>query len=984
MATAQDRSDKVSRTIIAPYGLWESPVTSDLLTQANISFGDVVVLPRAKAESKGKVAYVENRPYESGRSAVIYRSFDLPLKTPGDGEQEGEEGEDLTQGKYSAQCGIHEYGGGAAGLGPSSTTQGKAAAPIIFTQAKSNGVFLVAPGEEPRQIREDSPTSLLGDFHAHPTLPLMLCVHEDHTVDTPEGVKNSIGCLDTRTGKLHALVEGPDFSTAPRFSPCGRFVVWVSWDQPSMPFWGTQLWAARFKYEEGKPPIVTEAFLVAGSKEQVAHMPTWGRTTEDGDAALFFTDDETGFANIYEVRLRPVGDEGLRLSDKLAILKTPEKSDFQQPAWQLNGSPFATLNASWIACTVITRAIHSLALVHLPTRTLRRLDTPFRTISQLRAVDEQTIVFVGTRFDEPAALVAMDLSLALDASQKGEVRPGWIVLKRSSDVITNGTVPRAYLSEAVPVEFPTVLPNGDKSTAHAIVFPPKNAQYVAPRGSAAPAIILAHGGPTSAADAGLSLLVQFWTTRGFLVCTVNYGGSTGYGREYMERLMGNWGVVDVRDCASCAEWLAKGAVSASGHRAQPGQSRRDRAASTKGQAQLAFLSERTQASGAKEVIFRNPDAGWKFGALDVLCLTATSALSALPFLSNSGLSPALAALAFWVYWLFKHIVEVQQETVTSIPGVGLQLTTIKGFSIPWVHHRRAKVEGSPKPETLPGSQVPTTAAAHFQAVTLRTRLIPRDSILDVVTIEAFRRWEVIDYLAIMTKAAEGSDGAGRGGQLEVIFPSLLPKLPVVEAVYEKLFDRPAPAEANGWDPASQQQGGPIHSRYATNDEAVFPPVDPSRIAIAGQSSGGYTVLAALCDYPDAFSAGRSSFGISELKQLAELSHKFELRYPTGLLGGTPAEVPEVYRSRSPLYKADRIKAPVRLFQGSLDKVVPKEQSEAIRDAILKNGGRVEYTLFEGEGHGFRRAENQKAALEGELDFYVDVFKLKDDVVTKVG
>lgn len=105
-------------------------------------------------------------------------------------------------------------------------------------------------------------------------------------------------------------------------------------------------------------------------------------------------------------------------------------------------------------------------------------------------------------------------------------------------------------------------------------------------------------------------------------------------------------------------------------------------------------------------------------------------------------------------------------------------------------------------------------------------------------------------------------------------------------------------------------------------------------------------------------AGRSSFGISELKELAELSHKFELRYPTGLLGGTPAEVPEVYRSRSPLYKADRIKAPVRLFQGSLDKVVPKEQSEAIRDAILKNGGRVEYTLFEGEGHGERPDEGR--------------------------
>lgn len=155
MAKLQDQPEKVQRTIVAPYGLWKSPVTSELLTQANISFGDVVVLPGAKGEKRGKVAYVENRPFEAGRSAVMYRSFDLPLRTDAEAEQEAsaDAGEDLTNGKYSAQCGVHEYGGGAAGLGPSSTTQESGGVPIIFTQAKTNGIFLAAPGQEPRQIR---------------------------------------------------------------------------------------------------------------------------------------------------------------------------------------------------------------------------------------------------------------------------------------------------------------------------------------------------------------------------------------------------------------------------------------------------------------------------------------------------------------------------------------------------------------------------------------------------------------------------------------------------------------------------------------------------------------------------------------------------------------------------------------------------------------------------------------------------------------
>ncbi|KIP04425.1 hypothetical protein PHLGIDRAFT_93514 [Phlebiopsis gigantea 11061_1 CR5-6] len=153
-------------------------------------------------------------------------------------------------------------------------------------------------------------------------------------------------------------------------------------------------------------------------------------------------------------------------------------------------------------------------------------------------------------------------------------------------------------------------------------------------------------------------------------------------------------------------------------------------------------------------------------------------------------------------------------------------------------------------------------------------------------------------------------------------------------------------------------------------------IDSQRAAIRGRSSGGFTVLATLCAYPDAFAAGASLFGISDLKKLDEFTHKFESRYCETLLGGTYKQVPDVYDGRSPVNNAEKIKSPLLVLQGSIDAVVPPEQAEIIVKTIQKNGGHVEYVVFEGEGHGWRKAENIKAALEKELAFYEGVFGLK--------
>lgn len=147
------------------------------------------------------------------------------------------------------------------------------------------------------------------------------------------------------------------------------------------------------------------------------------------------------------------------------------------------------------------------------------------------------------------------------------------------------------------------------------------------------------------------------------------------------------------------------------------------------------------------------------------------------------------------------------------------------------------------------------------------------------------------------------------------------------------------------------------------------------MAITGRSAGGYTVLMALCAAPDVFAAGTSSFGISDLVKLGEFTHKFESRYLIKLSGGTPEEVPDVYKERSPINRAHHIKAPLLVLQGSIDAVVPPQQAELIVANIKARGGRVEYKVFEGEGHGWRKAENIRTALETEIGFYMNVYGL---------
>lgn len=946
-------AEKSSSKTVAPYGRWTSPISADLLAQKRLTFGNVAIVSGNDSKGYAELVYIENRPWEKGRAAAVHRRIPISLSQQPLEEEKSDQGTDVTLGKYNARTAVHEYGGGA--LAPAQPGSGK----ILFSDVTSNSVFEteIKGGNDPVEVTPPNKAMRYADFCAHPTRPFFLAIREDHTIDEPAQIVNTLVCVEQATGKeqkVYEVASGHDFYAAPRFSYDGSLVAWVSWNHPSMPFWATTLHVAHFDTgSSSKPPSFVGMRVVGGQQGgEVLHHPLWSLD----ENTLLFTSDKTDFAQPYSVDVGYDAQTGkINLGALRPLLSEPVESDFLAPAWSLGNSSFSFLSPTWLACIVTTKAIDSLALLHLPSGQLHTLDMPFVAASQLCATSTTSFVFVGATAMEPDALVAVDVATVLIAAAADATlkrKPTWQVIKRSSDLIHDGTVDQAYLSQARNVEFPTTLPTGKQTTAHAIVYAPKSKDFMAPTGSAPPAIIMSHGGPTAHYRAGLNLEVQYWTTRGFLVCQVNYGGSTGYGREYMERLMGTWGQVDVRDCVAAAQYLGNGGdddegISSKG-KSPTAETKAQRRVTQQGQAELANLEERRLPSGAVEITLRNTDDGGgllRVGLVDALLTAAFGAAG--HFIPGGTLSQGLIAAG--VAWLFRKLFHVQYETIKVIPTVGIEMSTTRGMRLPF------------------SKSPPFVSSTHIH-------MIPRDCIMDLVTNEAFQCWRVVDYLAVATRSPPSSSSSSSlplmsshksSNKLDVLFPSLLPRLPVVEHVYRTIYpalfghDSPMPSSS---------------SSASTYQEADSLRADAGKIAIAGGSAGGYSVLCGLCMYPHAFKAGVSRYGVADLVGLEALSHKFESRYLHQLVGGSPSEVPQTYHDRSPLHFADRIRSPVLFLQGDQDKVVPPSQSEEMYEAV-RGKNKAKYVLYPGEGHGFRDAKHITDSLAQEEAWYRDVFDL---------
>jgi dipeptidyl aminopeptidase/acylaminoacyl peptidase len=588
--------------------------------------------------------WLEIRPQEQGRSVIVCRTSEGAIV-------------DVTPASFSARSAVHEYGGGSFTVHEQT---------VYFTNFEDQRVY--------RQSRDGSPEPLTAtedvryaDLTVAPDGKGMVAVREDHREPGKEA-SNTLVWLDLETeGPGRVLVEGMDFYASPRFHPHGKHLAWLAWSHPDMPWDGTELWMADVSSEGS----LSNARKIAGGTGESIFQPEW---SPGGD--LYFVSDRTGWWNLYGWNNEQV--------KPLCLME----AEFGQPQWVFGMASFGIESPDGIVAFYQEEGRSHLARIDLEDGEVTEIPTPHTQIAKVQ-VDGDQIVYLGGSPERQTELVRIDTS-------SGALE----VVRRSSSL----EIDEEFLSRPESIRYPTT----GGAEAFAFFYPPRNGTVVAPEGERPPLLVLSHGGPTSATETTLSPRIQYWTSRGIAVVDVNYGGSTGYGRAYRERLKGQWGVVDVSDCENAVKYLA-------------------------------------------------------------------------------------------------------------------------------------------------------------------------------------------------------------------------------------------------------QQGK----------------IDPERVAIRGGSAGGFTTLCALT-FRDSFRAGASYYGVSDLEILARDTHKFESRYLDSLIGPYPQEI-DLYKSRSPIYAVDRLTCAVIFFQGLEDRIVPPNQAELMYEAVLKAGFPTAYVAFEGEDHGFRKAENIKRSLDGELYFYGRVF-----------
>lgn len=473
-----------------PYGTWPSPVSADLLASSAIGLSE----PSVDGEV---VRWLELRPAEGGRTVLVERAPDGSVR-------------DAFGADWNARTLVHEYGGGAY------LARGGV---VWFSNFTDQRVYRSAQDDERPAAVTPEPSRPRADRYAdadlHPDGRRLYAVREHHPASGE--VVNEIVVVAAGGGEPQLVAGGHDFYAAPRVSPDGTQLAWLTWDHPRMPWDGTELHVGRIAGDG----TVTDVRTVAGGGEESLVQPEWAP-----DGRLTVCSDRTGWWNLCAVR----GQGGEQALEPLA----PMEAEVGQPAWVFGARSYAWLDDGRVAMAANADGRTRL-LVRETDGTVRDAGfdgSPHRVV----AAGDGRVVVAATSPTQPLVLARVDL--ATGAAE---------VLRRSTEV----ELDPAYVSVPEALTFPT----SGQQTAHANYYPPASAEVAAPDGERPPLLVLSHGGPTSQSPAAFSLGTQFWTTRGFAVVDVNYGGSTGYGRAYRQRLDGQWGQVDVEDCVAAAAFL---------------------------------------------------------------------------------------------------------------------------------------------------------------------------------------------------------------------------------------------------------------------------------------------------------------------------------------------------------------------------------------------------------------------------------------------
>jgi len=443
------------------------------------------------------VYWLESRPQEKGRMALVFRAHEgSPV--------------DVVPQHFNVRTRVHEYGGGAW------FRDGEV---VFCSNFDDSRLYRIeGPGSEPRPITPEPPEPhalRYADGRVFADGHLIVCVRESHGGGEP---RNELVVLPSDgSAEPRVIATGRDFYAAPRPGADGKRLAWLAWDHPHMPFEGTDLCIADLDADG----TCTNSRRIAGSETESIFQPEWS------DGGLYFVSDRTGWSNLYVER------------DGEVHALTDERAELGYPQWVFDLTRYAFLADGRIVCVFTREAIDGLELLDVERGTLERIDLPYTAFhSPSLQSHGNCVVFPASSPTEPSSLVELD-------TESGATK----ILARSTDVVLD----ERYISTAVPISFEGT----DGLTSHGFFYAPKNPDYSPPPDELPPLLVHVHGGPTAHVQTSLNLAIQFGTSRGIAVVDLNYGGSTGYGREYRDRLRGRWGEVDVEDSAAAVRYLAE-------------------------------------------------------------------------------------------------------------------------------------------------------------------------------------------------------------------------------------------------------------------------------------------------------------------------------------------------------------------------------------------------------------------------------------------
>ncbi|KAF3904091.1 Seprase [Orbilia brochopaga] len=501
----------------AAYGTWDSEISVEVISGKSVTLQECAVSPNTKA-----IYHLESRPAEAGRCVICY--------TP----QGSRTSTDILPQGYTCRSTVHEYGGAAFKQYPDQEA-------VVCTLGGDNpGVYKINVEAKPDGTVTASPPALLiavekqdrfANFAINPSNSSeILAILEHHGGEEADTVVNSLVLISGEPGKAswRKVAEGADFYSSPSWHPDGSKVAWLQWDHPDMPWTGGQVFVADFKDGklENKRVIAGKACTVSASQ------PRWSP-----DGSLLYCDDRTGYWQLY--RLDENGDS------KHIDLKGFEEVDFSHAEWALGWHTYDFLSPTKVIASYVQNATSSTILVDLSDNSFTQLDLPFVDVvaASIHAVSDRSFTVIASTSDRPSTLCLCTLSADGGLSYE--------TVAESTPV----SLPKSLISAARHITFPRVSSPEPSTTAHAWYYAPVNPAYNAPDGSSPPLVISLHGGPTAHSTCGLSLPIQYWTSRGYAYAFVNYTGSTGYGRKFRDGLNTKWGLADVSDAADCVHFL---------------------------------------------------------------------------------------------------------------------------------------------------------------------------------------------------------------------------------------------------------------------------------------------------------------------------------------------------------------------------------------------------------------------------------------------